>query len=332
MNASNSPSATRVKLGPDQLMRGTRAAALLIGTPIVLIGASYAALALVHQRLWLWNVSVHESGRYTLGGTIFYFAHFLREVPTDIAMALFLVAALREAGLLPSRHPDALRRWATGLAGMLLMAAFAAAASASGPALALGDLAQFRTRDNLWAYGSHWRFHVLSTIWFAAAAVVVARLAAFATRPESLARHAKMAPRLWLTPWIYFGALTAVFGLSPEFVTDPRFVAHQAREILTHGPITSLLVVGFAVLMAPDRSAGRGTTHMNQPVLRWWTASVFVLIPVVLATLVLTGNAMAAAQTANGLSGLLAAHVFEHVLDYVMVGLVVFGVGNGRGC
>src|SRR5262245_58650599 len=40
------------------------------------------------------------------------------------------------------------------------------------------DLLQFRTRDDLVEYGSHWRFHWLSTVWFGVAAMLGAPLIA----------------------------------------------------------------------------------------------------------------------------------------------------------
>ena len=47
----------------------------------------------------LWNVVIHESGRYTLGETVLYHSHFLREIAVDLSMALFILAAASGAGL-----------------------------------------------------------------------------------------------------------------------------------------------------------------------------------------------------------------------------------------
>jgi hypothetical protein len=329
MDASNSPDATLVKRSGDQLMRWRNPAIVLIGVPLVSLALAYAALAAAHGRLWLWDVRVHENGVHTLGRTIFYPSHFLREVPTDIAMALFLVAALRRAGLLPAARGRTWSGWAPGLAAALLAAALAATAARSGWASALLDLGQFRTRDDLSAYGSHWRFHWLSTLWFASASVVIARVASAAVGGDARCGH-DVGGHSWAVAWVWFAGLTVVFGLSPEIVTDPRFVGHQAREILTHGPITCLLVVGSAVLMAGRFSPGGPPTRAMPAAAGWLAPAVFVLVPTGLAALAIAGGAMATAQTANGMSAVVAAHVFEHVLDYLFVWLIVFGIGGWR--
>jgi hypothetical protein len=327
MTASNSPGVTRVKRRPDQLMRGRERAALLILLPLLLLALAYVALAVRHGTPWLWGVVVHESGRYTLAETMLYLAHFMREVPTDLAMALFLVAALRRVDLLPSPNGRPLSRWALGLAALLVGVGLTGAALDSGLASALRDLAQFRTRDELSAYGSHWRFHWLSTIWFASGATVVARWAAGQSPSDPLSAN-RESRRLWTVAWIYFAGLTAIFGLSWEIVADPRFVGHQAREILTHGPITCLLVVGSALALAPAPSIAEPFPPSPRPVLGRLAAIAFILVPIGLLVLARTGDAMASAQMTHGLTAVVAAHAFEHTLDYVLVWLLVFGIGN----
>jgi hypothetical protein len=311
-------------------MRGRDIGAVLAGAALAQLALAYVWLAAGHGTPWLWNVVVHESGRYTLGETILYTTHFMREVPTVVAMALFLIAALHGSGLLPTRSRRGVSTWSLGLAFLLVGASFASAAAASGVASAFGDLAQFRTRDDLWSYGSHWRFHFLSTVWFAAAAAVVSRWAArSAARPPGSGTLDSQ--RLWTIAWLYFAGLTAVFGVSREIVADPRFVGHQAREILTHGPVTCLLVVGSALMMAREPSASVPPEPARPRALGRLAAVMFVLIPAALIILGMMGEVMAAGQTGQGLSAMVAAHAFEHTLDYVLVWLLVFGLGNRMG-
>jgi hypothetical protein len=290
----------------------------------VLIG-SYVWLAMDRGTAGLWNVVVHESGRYTLGQTLFYVAHFLREVPTDIAYALFTLAATGGFGTVA---PDAAPRgrqlgWFCLAAAVVLCAvALIATAGADGWSSAFMDLFQFRTRDDVAAYGSHWRFHWLSTLWFGAVVGLAPVVARMAGRPVA-APHRGMER----AAWAYFLAFTAVFGISADVFVDTRYVGHQAREILTHGPVTVLLGVGvmltaIARLGATRREAGGPSGNRGA---LWARVGLGIAIPVYLAVVALSGDVMAAGQSDRGLAAMVAAHYFEHALDYLLVALLVLG-------
>jgi hypothetical protein len=313
------------------LQRVLRSGALPWGIPAVAVFGSYLWLAWDHGDVWLWNVTVHESGAYTFGETILYFRHFLRELPVDIAYALFLVAAAIPAAPRGDGHedPDRAARslWPTTLlaAGLVVVAATAAVREA-GLASALLDLGQFRTRDDLVAYGSHWRFHWLSTIWFGCAVAVLAGPVLGATR-HSRGRAA------WRVAWATVIGATVAFGVSPEIFTDVRYVGHQAREIATHGAVT--LWVGFAILRAQSGSPGgarsRATDCGEGDETGWrhlGAATLVVAIPAYLAVSMLRGDVMAVAQSDRGLAAMVAGHLFEHTLDFVLVGLLT-AVGYG---
>ncbi|HUF71082.1 MAG TPA: hypothetical protein VMM79_20695 [Longimicrobiales bacterium] len=171
------------------------------------------------------------------------------------------------------------------------------------------------------SYGSHWRFHWLSTLWFGLAASVAAWAGArlFGRSLPS----AGSGKALVVAAWSYFVALTIVFGVSVEPFVDPRFIGHQAREILTHGLVTLPLGLGLLAIVegAVARSDPRLSGPRPSPVR---IAGVFA-IPIFLAIGVLAADAMAAGQTEGGLAAMVAAHFFEHVLDYVLVGLLVVG-------
>jgi hypothetical protein len=44
---------------------------------LVVLGAAYVGLVVQHGSLWLGDAIVHESGRYSFAGTVFYFEHFV---------------------------------------------------------------------------------------------------------------------------------------------------------------------------------------------------------------------------------------------------------------
>jgi hypothetical protein len=235
-----------------------------------------------------------------------------------------------------SAHDDARghRRlaWITLMfAGGLVVSALLVSARTHGWQGALMDLAQMRTRDDLVAYGSHWRFHWLSTLWFGVTAALV--VPAFLGRPASAPRS--IDGRV-VAAWGFFGALTLLFGVSGEVFTDVRFTGHQAREILTHGLVTGPLAVGIVLMLRGVRHGagvpggdvrGAGVigglvrTARSRPI----SAALCVVIPLYLAAVTLAGDPLAVGQSDQGLSAMLAGHVFEHALDYLFVLLLVTG-------
>jgi hypothetical protein len=303
--------------------------ALCLSVPAAVLTGAFIWLAIDHRAFGLWNVVVHESGRYTLGQTVFYVSHFLREIPTVLAMALFIVstsnARIDAPGERDRRTTLVWTMVALSAACLIVAVSFARVSLADGTREALQNLIQSYTRDDVQAYGSHWRFHFLSTIWFALAVPVSAwvgyRFLGGPT-PGEFRRS-----RTWRVAWLYFLALTVVFGLSLEPILDPRFIGHQAREILTHALTT--LPLGLGLLAAVHRLAG--VQCASRPG-RWPTAALagVMLIPAYLGIAVFATDAMATGQTERGLAAVVAAHFFEHVLDFVLAGCLVVGIEGLR--
>lgn len=294
-----------------------RALVFCFGLPALAFAGSYVWLAVDNGQWNLWPVVVHESGRYTLAGTVFYFSHFLREVPTVLAYGLFLLgmSGATRGTLVPRNRA----RYLVLVAALLLVVvAFWAAARSDGLRSAAYDLLQFRTRDDEAAYGSHWRYHLLSTLWFG---LVAATLPWGMHRLQSerlrLVRHS------WWTrvAWIYFVGLTAAFGVTPDVLLDTRFAGHQAREIFTHA--TTTLPLGIGVLLALGSA---GSSKLDRANLRDWIPLIGVVwIPVMLAAAALAGDVMEAGQSSLGLAPMVAGHYFEHTLDQVLLVLVIAG-------
>ena len=288
--------------------------------PLLLLILSYAWLSIAHGTPWLWNVPVHESGHYTLAETVLFVRHHLREIPVDVAMALSIAAAIRVVS------PSALwrpARWPIWCAVALVATAFAASAAQEGAGEAVRDVLQYRTRDDDVAYGSHWRFHFLSTIWFAVAAMVLAAVSSGTVR----ALRAKGAGRtLNGALWAYVILLTVVFGFTTEPFTSNRYIGHQAREILTHGLITLPLV--FALTWRLDGvRAGTDAERSAVPVaLTAWLLVVGIPIFLAVAFAGNGGGLEDSAQLSAGLAGVVAGHVFEHALDYLLVLLLTLSL------
>ena len=304
---------------------------LLLLAPLTLLAGAYAWLAFEHDSWALWRVIVHESGRYTLGQTVFFFRHFLREVPIDVAMGLFCAAAVGSAELAARRRPVA--GAAALLAIGLVVLGFVVAAGEEGSREAVRDLLQFRTRDDDAVYGAHWNFHLLSTIWFGAAAYAAAGI--WAGR-GGLVRPGGPARTLQAVAWGWVALLTVVFGVQAEVFTSARYIGHQAREILTHGLITLPMTIAVVRwVTAPRGPAGSGAVPIARPSgavqAAVWVA--IIGIPIFLVVAFRGADFAATAQLQSAYAGVVAAHVFEHVLDMVLVILVALaaaGTGSAR--
>jgi len=309
-------------------------ARIYLCVPLLILVSSYAWLAIAHRRVALLDVVVHESGRYTLLDTVFYFGHFLREVPIDVGTALFLLAGFTAYSGFSVRAPAhdgrprllALACLAGALA--LMGIGFAAAAWRDGAASAVHDLLQFRTRDDLSQYGSHWRFHLLSSLWIGIAAPLMVLPLGLGSGRRAVS-HARVERIVIGAAWGYFCLLTIVFGLSKQVLWDPRYIGHQAREILTHGPVTCLLAIWTldAVsrwLSVPPREHVPRSLHRASAA-EWLRMLLFLLIPGYLAMAAPWGDLMGAGRSETGLAAMVAAHFFEHTLDYLFVVLLVLG-------
>lgn len=298
-----------------------------VALAVAILALAWIWLALDHGTVRLWNVVVHESGDHTLGDTVLHFGHFLREVPMLIAIALFVIAAFGAprpggSGSQGERRMLAIGASAVGTAAVLVGLALFVVARNRGFDDALRDLVQFRTRDDLAAYGSHWRFHLLSTIWLGVTASLAVR--AWARRAGGPAPADPQGSRaLRIAAWAWFIGLTVIFVPTAEPFVDPRFIGHQAREILTHGLVTLPLALGTFSIVWRDERPDRPTPATTAIPLV--AVAVFVLIPLYLAVATVIMDSMSTAQADLGLSAMVAAHFLEHTLDYLFVVLACVG-------
>jgi hypothetical protein len=208
----------------------------------------------------------------------------------------------------------------------MVVAAFGMAAAEEGWREALRDLLQFRTRDDDASYGSHWRFHLLSTIWFCTAAPLLAGITVGA---RGLTASSGESRRLLIAAWTWFSVLTLVFGPGIEPFISQRYIGHQAREILTHGLVTLPLVFAGGVLAGRARAPSGARRGATLPRLLAWVAVIG--IPGFLAIAFSSTNLESSAQLESGLAGVVAAHVFEHTLDFVLVLVMTMAlVAGGR--
>jgi hypothetical protein len=292
--------------------------------------AAFVWLCIAHGTLWPWTSVVHEGGSLTLVGAILDPSHLLREVPIAVAMVLFVFAAYG-----PPKRSDAqsgaVRRPVPYEAILLAAAAlptiaFAVAAVGLGPAAALNDLLQYTTRaGGALEFGSHWRHHWLSTLWFGIAAVFGARLGALVLGGPVPADRDTRRP-FELAAWGYFTIVTVVFGVGAAVATDPVLVGSQAREIATHGLVTLPLTMALYAWLDRRHNAARldaGTADGAN--VAWYHLAFTLAIPMYLAVIVKADNVVSAGQTDGGLVAMVGAHFLEHTLEYALVALLTAG-------
>ena len=286
-----------------------RSAAVLLAALVMV--TSYAWLAIAHGTFWLGDVVVHENGRLTLGGTVGYFEHFIREWPVDILIALGLAAIVRPvvARTAGSRRVAVL---ATLGALLLPIAALTIAIQRTGWELVRHDLLQSVTRDGVFVWGSHWHSHWLPMVCIALVATALTR--------RSL---------LTVSAWAWLGVLTMVFGIGTATFTSPQFVGHQLRELVTEVGVMAPFAIGTALAGVDGaRRVGLGglrSTDYHSDEYRWRTLVALgaaAIIALALGLLTLTLGSTNAIQPGAGWSAVIAAHVFEHSLDYAWVALL----------
>lgn len=298
--------------------------AFFFGVPAAALAAAAAGVARLAGTAWPWHSVVHEDGVRTLLGTIFYFEHATRELLPDLALALAAAGAVRH--FYPPRHAG--RRQAAAASWRRRLGAWSAAAillilvgtawDAGGGAI-LDNLAQLPTRAGAPpAWGAHWRYHLVERFAELLAAFGATGVLWLAEgRPETA--RAATRPGMYGAALAIFAGSTLLFRPTMEPFSDPKFLGHQLRELLTHSLVTLPLALGVCVELARRFStaddAGR-SRRAAWPVLAAVTGSV-LCGAFLLAASVATGARSQGQQ--SGLAALLFPHFFEHSLGYALV-------------
>jgi hypothetical protein len=311
--------------------RRRRFIVVFIGLPLIVLAGMFGWLVLEHRSAALWNLVVNGTGPSTFGQTVLSFRLFLREIPTALAMALFLVSVYDvPAGDLRDRRTakvsSALAAITLAAAALLIVTAVAIVSIEYSPGEAARNLSQLYIRDDVQAaFGSYWRLQLPGTLWFGLAAPVAAWIGYRIGGPPSRGSSGSVTR---LVAWSYFVGLTIVFGIRFESSLDSWFVWHQAREILTHATVT--LPLGLGLLAAVHRVTGLDAReHASGRPTAAHIAGV-VAIPAYFAVMVFASGAIAAGSAGRGLSAMLAAHFFEHAFGFALVFMLVVGLQASR--
>jgi hypothetical protein len=277
----------------------------VLGIPLSALAVSYGLLVREFGTWRLWNVKIHESGRWTLGETVFYYNHFLRELPVDTLYAIAVVNSYRAAGITVWEQP--LARIAAQLAlALLLVWVVAGSVRRVGVRWALADFLQFRETDARHGWGTHWQMHFLST----AATLLLLLLPAALLEPTApfLTRAGPLVA--------VFIALSVLFKTGLKAVSNTRWILHGARELFTYGLMTAL------PLLVPLLTSEVITRLQARPVGIGMIAIVCLLAAYMLVVR-RRSDLGAEASSPRGAAFLLSSHFFEHVLDYAYIFLLV---------
>ncbi len=315
---------------PERTVRTSALVRSLVAVPCLYVALSYAYLANWHGTWWLWDTVVHENGRLTLAGSMYYFDHFLGCAPMATVFALILAGGCALAGgggPLPA--PERARRFGSALllaAAVFFVVGFLASVHFAGWERTFDYLWQRIERDGVLSKGGNWNQLQLSNAPIALGMLGIA-LTLGPGRPGS--RPAALAV-LGLATAIS-AALTASVWPGWEAFRNPRWLAHSLRELATY-PLTGVPLATAAIVLAEYWLSGAARWRIRPRA----PAAALLGVAGALAALELAmlggTDVLALAQRPSfapqGLpvAYLLASHVFEHFLDFAFFAILASGV------
>lgn len=298
----------------------------LIAIPLGVYVFAYVYLSAYHQRLWLFDVVVHEGGTLTLLQTVFYASHFLGHLPSLTVIALLFAGAGLALVRLPKRLEPSPRTLLTGLALLLIFSTIVAVV-VFGWQDALAYITQNKQGTAIYAKGGSWNLHLPSTV------VLFVLIPPYIFVVARIFRMPLGSVRRGALYFVAAAALSALFALLfnrgslsaiATAFTDPRYLAHSIRELatftLTFFPLP-LYLLTRSLSREGDLSAG---VARRMPV---WIVVLFAIATAVVVyqcwVALTAGIGHLAQKPAFAKSGtlcvpyLLASHYFEHVLDSI---------------
>jgi hypothetical protein len=314
----------------------------LLALPLLYVLVAYIYLATWHGKAWLLGTLVHENGRLTLGGSLFYFDHFLACVPMIVLFALCAAGAFalgRPA--LGDVDPARARYLALNLlvpVPIYLCVMFLASVQVAGWQRTLDYSLQSIERDGVLSPGGSWNQLQLSNIPIALGTIA----AAFALgRSWSATRNPSSRPLTRAGGAYVLIAFAFAIGLSLlwwpgwEAFLNPRWLAHSVREHATY-PLTAVPIALACILgthaYVTRQQTGSTAIRPRLPLPALVVLGLGILLLTAQLLILRQTNVLAIAQKPSfapeGLSVgyLLASHVFEHFLDFVFIAPLCAGL------
>ena len=295
---------------------------------------SYIGLAWIYQNIFLFEIVVHEDGQQTFLELLFNPSHFLREMPLSIIICLGVVGAYIYSSPYPTktiRTPDSKRqvRLYYTLALVIVLVAILSTTIQYDLATVWYELAQYKTRGDTLQFGSHWYNHFLHLLFIPLQALGLCSLIRWANRKQ-VSRSGGGNKGLLLA-WIGgFLLLWLVFGFKWIWAEQALYLAHQLREIATHGTLSISLILGTCFYLE-EKSGGlhrqEGDAADTSYLSIFWTClGITLCILAFLFWRLLGVNVLELAQKEASYLELFFSHNFEHFIDYLFMGLVTAGI------
>lgn len=312
--------------------------AILISLPLVYLLISYGYLASWHGRANLLNTIVHENGRLTLLGSLFYFDHFVAHMPMIAAFGWCAVGGVALTARVPRGVHIAFR---AGLAAVLLLGAatvlvvlsFLASLFTVGWQRTIDYLLQRIERDGVMSKGGLWNQLQLSNVPIALGTIGIGSALRTVNSEGSVLGEL----RLFTGGMACIGSAAAVL-VAMSMATwrtwrdflNPRWLAHSMREIATY-PLTGIPTALGSVVLVQYLLFGPSIWTLRPG----WPSLVLIALSVLIVgiefELIRSVDILAIAQKPSfaaermSITYLLASHVFEHALDFVFIALFAGG-------
>ena len=316
---------------PEVLLPSPVAVMLLLSVPLAYFVISYVYVALWHRKAFLAFTIIHENGRLTLAESMLYFDHFIGCVPMVLLFALYTVAGFALSGPVPLLADPSRAKVAAavllGGAACLVLISFVAAVYGVGWQQTLDWALQRVERDGVSSKGGTWNQLQLSNVPMFLGILGTSTAIGVASRTSAHTEFVELSASGWL---LLGTALLLTVGISApnwcgwQAMRNPRWLAHSMRELATY-PFTGLPIALASVLLMELYLSGIDGVALNPGIVSLLLLALCVVIAIVERLLLGSVDVGAIAQrpafAPDGLplGYLMASHVFEHFLDFLLI-------------
>ena len=311
---------------------------ILFAFPVTYFIASYTYLAWWHNKIFLFDTLIHENGRLSLFNSMFYFDHFVALVPMITVFSLCAVGGFTLAGRTRS-DIDSSR--AASVATVLLIGAvslvclaFLMSLYTVGWQRTLDYALQRIERDGVMSKGGNWNQLQLSNIPIALGIIGLSSAFLIPARGPNSQRDAAL-----ITGAMGCICLAAVLCIGVSILNwsgwqsflNPRWLAHGIREIATY-PLTGMPIALGSLLLVEHYLSGFKTWIFEPGLLSLILIGAGLTVTagelILLSNVDVLAHAQRPSFAPGGLSipYLLFSHVFEHFLDFVLIGPLTAGI------
>ena len=295
---------------------------------------SYLGLAWIFQSFNLLDKVVHEDGQQTFLTLLFNPSHFLREIPISIMICVGVVGSY--IYVTPGSSLRSVKAPSKGqirlcwiLASAIVVVAILATAISQGIDTVWHELGHFKTRGDALKYGSHWHNHFLHVLFIPVEALGACALIRWGTnnQPHDPGSGSKKMLLVWIGVFL---VLWPLFGFQWTWANEPLYLAHQLREIGTHGVLTLSLTLAICFYLdrptASESTDGNAHNSTCSLKLFWSCLGLCLSILGFLLWRLRSVEVLELAQKEAGYLELYFSHNFEHFIDYLFMGLVTAGL------